>query len=460
MRSDIRAAADRVPQTPAFGRRGATTPLGTQGGAESLAPALTNAAGGDMISRAAVSGFAPRATLVVTLMAAVLVFRLHEVYPPLSAVRPALVLTIAGVGYLLVRTRPAVFSEVAADPMFRLVILLLAWAACTIPTSIWKGGSLAAWQSLMLNTVLVGATLCIPPTEAAYRFLRNAFLTFATVLGVALFSLGKMVADDRYSVSYSLDPNDLAAVFAMCVPFALGIVFARKARFIHRVIALAVAGLLIAGVTRTGSRGGTLAVLGALVTLFIYLPTNRKTLLSATVIPLLIGGFVLGPQSYRDKIAGLAAGEQDYNQTTYGGRIQVWQRGMGYVVSNPLLGLGVGNFTTQEGEVMKESGIPGHWMTAHNTYVQTAAELGIPGLLILLTVLGTALRLGHRTARSLLEDAAPVSGMIGFMVAAFFLSHAYAYHFFGLLALIALRARTASRETEVVRAPRPSGRRG
>ncbi len=402
------------------------------------------------------SGFAPRATIVVTLMAAVLVFRLHEVYPPLSAIRPALVGTLAGVAYLLVRSRPAVFSDVAADPIFRLVALMLMWAACTIPTAIWIGGSVTAWQSLMLNTVLVAATLCVPPTDSAYRWLRNAFLAFAAVLGVALFTLGKMVADDRYSVSYSLDPNDLAAVFAMCVPFSLAITFSSKARVIHRVLALAIAGLLIAGVTRTGSRGGTLAVLGALVTLFVYLPTNRKALLSATVLPLLIGGFVLGPQSYRNKIMGLAAGEEDYNQTQYGGRIQVWKRGMGYVASNPILGLGVGNFTTQEGEVMKESGIPGHWMTAHNTYVQTAAELGIPGFVILLALLGTALRLAHRTAKSAVEDVAPVAGMIGFMVAAFFLSHAYAYHFFGLLALVALRARTADRGIAPVSVPASS----
>jgi O-antigen ligase len=401
-------------------------------------------------STAYLVSFAPKATLVLTLMAAVLVFRLHEVYPPLSAIRPALLFTFAGVGYLLVRSRPDVFTDVARDPIFRLVMLLLAWAALTIPTAIWKGGSVTAWQSLMLNTVLVAAALCVPPSEAAYTKLRNAFLGFATILGLALFSIGQMVADDRFSVSYSLDPNDLAAVFAMCVPFALAITFSSTAPAARRFVALAVSGLLIAGVTRTGSRGGTLAVLGAVATLFVYLPAKRKVLLSATMIPLLIGGFVLGPQTYRDKIIGLAAGEEDYNQTTYGGRIRVWQRGMGYVAKKPILGLGVGNFTTQEGEVMKESGISGHWMTAHNTYVQAAAELGIPGFLILLVLLGTALRLAHRTAKGPVADVAPVAGMIGFMVAAFFLSHAYAYHFYGLLALVALRARTSAYNTPLV----------
>jgi O-antigen ligase len=407
------------------------------------------ASGAAMRPTVDLSGFAPRATLVVTLMAAVLVFRLHEVYPPLSAVRPALTFTAVGVLYLLARTRPSVFGELLSDPVFRLVTLLLVWAACTVPTSIWKGGSITAWQSLMLNTVLVGATLCVPPTETAYRVLRNAYLAFAAVLGIALFTIGQMVAEDRYSVSYSLDPNDLASVFAMCVPFALAITFSKAATTTQRLATLAITGLLIAGVTRTGSRGGTLAVLGALATLFMYLPSRRKAVLAATIIPILVGGFLLGPQSYRDKILGLAAGEEDYNQTTYGGRIQVWKRGMGYVASNPVLGLGVGNFTTQEGEVMKESGIGGHWMTAHNTYVQAAAELGIPGFVLLLTLMGTALRLAHRTARSSLEDAAPVAGMIGFMVAAFFLSHAYAYHFYGLLALVGLRSRVSMSSSAV-----------
>lgn len=386
--------------------------------------------------------FAPQAPLVVSLMAAILIFRLHELVPPLQAIRPALLVTGVGTFFILSRTKPQALQEVAETPLLRLVLLQAGWALLTIPTSIWRGGSVQAWQTMLLNTILVAAILCVPPTPKSYRFVRNAFLGCAAVLAVALFAVGKLVAEDRFSVSYSLDPNDLAALFAMCVPFALGMAFSSDTPAKQRALGLLAAGLYLAAITRTGSRGGTVAVLVGLAVLFLYLPGRRKFTLAALGVPLLVGAFLFGPDSYRAKLRSLAQGQEDYNQTVYQGRVQVWKRGLRYVAQNPVLGVGMGNFTVQEGETMQAEGVRGSWTTAHNSYLQVAAELGVLGFAVLLAMLLTSLRIGHRAARGPARDAAIVAGVSGYMVAAFFLSHAYAYHLFGLLALVGLYSRS------------------
>lgn len=396
------------------------------------------------MSRTAAVGYWKLTPLVVSAMAAVVIFRLHELYPPILFLRPALVLTFAGMLAIFVKTQGRVLEELTQNRILQLVLLQAFWAGLTIPTSVWRGGSFVAWQLMVINSIMVAAVLFVPPTLAGFAAIRRAFLVSAGVLSIALFTIGRMVADDRWSVSFSLDPNDLAAVLAMVAPIALGAAFVRRGTK-YRVLYLAAFALYLAAIVRTGSRGGTLALLTGLLVYFVYQPGTRKFAFMAAAVPLLIGGWALGPQSYRDKLTALAGGESDYNQTDYGGRVQTWKRGMKYVARNPVFGVGIGNFQTQEGTEMKEAGISGSWTNAHNAYIQAAAELGIPGFLILAALCATAIRMAHGIAIGPDKDASLVAGMLGYMVAAFFLSHAYAYHLFGLLALIALRARVRER---------------
>ena len=76
------------------------------------------------------------------------------------------------------------------------------------------------------------------------------------------------------------------------------------------------------------------------------------------------------------------------------GRIQIWQRGMGYMLDHPLLGVGAGNFPTAEGTISSIArntpswkGV--RWSAAHNSFVEIGAELGVPGLILFLLTLGT-----------------------------------------------------------------------
>jgi O-antigen ligase len=379
------------------------------------------------------------ATYVVLFMLAVIVFRLHETWPPLAALRPVLI--AGGVGSIAVLAGTSVPAILAVwqSPVFRCSAVVLVWATLTIPTSIWRGHSIEALQNLVFCTILVAGILLVRPDEQSFGRLRTGFIVFATLLAVALFVVGKGVGE-RYSVSYSLDPNDLAAIMAMCSPFAL--VGALRGTVITRIGYFGIFALLCAAVVRTGSRGGTLALLSGLCVLFLYLRMRTRVGLVIISIPVLFAAWFGAPPSYREKMESLARGEEDYNATDYGGRQNIWKRGLTYVREKPVLGVGVGNFDTREGRYLEDQGRVGRWTAPHNAYLQAAVDTGVIGFAIFAWMLATGFLLAHRIASST-RGAEPeyVAALAGFALAAFFLSHAYAYHLYALLGLVAARTR-------------------
>jgi O-antigen ligase len=143
--------------------------------------------------------------------------------------------------------------------------------------------------------------------------------------------------------------------------------------------------------------------------------------------------------------------ETDYNQTSESGRLQVWTRGVGYVLGHPLLGVGANNFTAAEGLLSpfagrQQYGVGVRWSAPHNTFLQIAAELGLPGLLFFVAMFVAAFRALKRWPSRLVDARGrpPISpalkqalraSLIGFIVGSFFLSLAYAELLYTLIAL-------------------------
>jgi O-antigen ligase len=63
-------------------------------------------------------------------------------------------------------------------------------------------------------------------------------------------------------------------------------------------------------------------------------------------------------------------------------RITIYLRGLSIFMENPLMGVGLGNFSIAEGAKHR-----GRWKAAHNVYIEIACELGICGLLIFVGLL-------------------------------------------------------------------------
>jgi O-antigen ligase len=75
------------------------------------------------------------------------------------------------------------------------------------------------------------------------------------------------------------------------------------------------------------------------------------------------------------------------------GRWQYWSRAAEAGAGAPLLGIGAGSF---ELFWAQDPGLPGSVRDAHSLYVETFGELGIPGLLLLISAVGWVLGFGLR----------------------------------------------------------------
>ena len=153
--------------------------------------------------------------------------------------------------------------------------------------------------------------------------------------------------------------------------------------------------LLTLGFVWTGSRGGFIAL--AAVAIFIVLRYSAMPLrwrLSATA---LVAAVLLASASdqYWQQMSTITSEDRLQPDTSETGRLQIWSRGIGYMLANPILGLGPGNFQAAEGTLSphaerQQYGIGVRWNAAHNSFIQVGAELGIPGLILFLGVIATA----------------------------------------------------------------------
>jgi O-antigen ligase len=201
----------------------------------------------------------------------------------------------------------------------------------------------------------------------------------------------------------------------------------------------------------------------------IALPKSVR--IGVGVLIVLVGGLV-AKDRYWESMSTLFRPTQDYNWTSPTGRVEVWGRGVGYMLQRPVLGVGVGKFEQAEGTLSAESeqrdrqGLGWKWSSPHNTFLEIGAELGLLGLGIFVALFAYAFRTLLFIARAPPQTAiqgargkaiaqALIGSLIAYVVAGSFLSHAYTAITYALLALVAGLAKAHSLDYERRSATRP-----
>ena len=176
---------------------------------------------------------------------------------------------------------------------------------------------------------------------------------------VGLFDTHSIEGRVRYRGDLN-DPNEVALVIA-AGGISLLIAFLRRKRSATiRVFAVLAIAMCVTAVMMTQSRGGQLAML---LVAFVYLARMYgwwafvPAALLATPL-MLFGG--------RDDAAADASTQLRY---------EAWAAGLDMFHRNPLVGVGAGQFVDH------------HYLTAHNSFVLTLAEMGFPGLVLFVSML-------------------------------------------------------------------------
>ncbi|MEA3396275.1 MAG: O-antigen ligase family protein [Chloroflexota bacterium] len=167
------------------------------------------------------------------------------------------------------------------------------------------------------------------------------------------------------------------------------------------------AGLLVLTQSRSAWIGGAVGILTLLLLWVGAGKRNwpRRVAGAALVVVLILGGVVYartGPERLAALWERPGGVETDVVGTvTLSGRVEIWSRALYAIQDFPFTGCGLGTFRKVLWILYPLFTIsPGHDIAhAHNMFLQTAVDTGLPGLIAYLALLGSAAAVGWRVAR-------------------------------------------------------------
>jgi O-antigen ligase len=240
------------------------------------------------------------------------------------------------------------------------------------------------------------------------------------------------------------DPNFFATYQVVALPLVLVLtsVAGRRLRFFLYGVTL----VIVASVLTSLSRGGILTLVAVLAVAFAV-PARRLFRSPMQKLAILVVIVAAGAVAYQStakdllpRIEAIIVNNQSSTATGRGsGRVDLWLAARTAFNQHPFEGIGFGAFPSQSTRLLLQTpGVQpqvyqitnvGH--EVHNAYLGTAAELGIPGLLLFLGMLGSVGRSLLQTGRRAREVGDELVGrlamglvvsLFGWMVASIFLS--------------------------------------
>lgn len=296
-------------------------------------------------------------------------------------------------------------------------------------------GSLAKYGKLLLPLLIM--ILIHDRREALYALgafgaaqLLLLFSSWALFLGVPIPWASSNMALTQYAVFSSyLDQGIMSAVFAaLCWHLREAVPgrFGRQTAVVIALVALANVFFVLNG--RSGH-----AVAIALLSLAIMWELPKKYRAAVVVLPFLIAlGLFVSSTKVRDRLTQVAHEVQSYSAkgestTSSGIRLAFWRRALEVVKDKPLLGAGIGSWSTEYNRLEKLQN-PAHINiegngNPHQEYLLWGVQLGIPGIVLLLALMGTVLRDAWRMEKN--HARATLSVLAGLAVACLFNSSLY-----------------------------------
>jgi O-antigen ligase len=286
-------------------------------------------------------------------------------------------------------------------------------------------GQLLLWLMYLGLAALVGST--ITGAGSARRFLDGIAVIAGWVCLIALFNFWGAGDPQMRWYSTFYWPNPFAAFLLLVLP--LQVVRMLRAQTGRETLAHgALAALFTVSFVLTYSRGAWLSLAAvAPVAAIILRPRSWGTalwrgaifaVLVAIAVIILTSSAPRGASSMN--VAGRAASIGNAGDSSIQGRVHFWRAALRIFRDHPWLGTGPGTFSAVHPQYQDDPRF--YARDAHNLYVQTLAETGLTGAVVLLWFLGALLALWLRTlARAQATEEYPLVAGVGLGLAAFWL---------------------------------------
>jgi O-antigen ligase len=367
-------------------------------------------------------------------------FRPYELVPGLGFLSSTAFYFAALTLVIFIPTQLSTEGTMTAFPTeVKCVLVMILLMVVTIPIGKDAGNSWLVFKDTYIKSVLMFIVMVnVLRTRARLMGLMWLSLSVGVILSymaIGMYLRGELKAEG-YRVAVQIggmfgNPNDLALHLVTMMPIAVALALGSESRLM-RLLYFAMAGVFVAGNMVTFSRGG---FLGLIVTgAVLAWKLGRRQRLNVVLASGVIGGLVilLAPGNYGLRILSIFYPEMD-NVGSNDQRRELLFRSIWVTLRNPW-GIGAGN-----SPVMND-----YNLQTHNAYTQVSSELGILGFVAYIIFIVSPFRKLAAIERALIaEDRRDwfyylsiglQASIAGYMVSSFFVSVAYNWFIYYLIA--------------------------
>ena len=325
------------------------------------------------------------------------------------------------------------------DVTGRLWALFLAWILLATPFSVWRGGSVAmlldyvphGWIQFYYFTTFVLSTKHL--RRLMFFLIASNFLLLVDCAWAGLMQTGRLEIPDSM---FFRNSNDLSLQLLVAITQFAYLLFERG--MWKRITGAAAMLTAVVFLFKTGARGASVALVA--LTLASLLMSRHRIRFALFAAAVSCGAVLIAPASVFHRISLIALEPESIvatdvsDEQAVGSQIQrmaLLRQSVIYALTNPLVGVGPGQFAAAAARDLAEEGKQAPWVGTHNSYTQVASECGIPAFLLYSSVIFLALCSNLRVYRhaSPSDDAA---GALAFCLFGSALAYATCTLFFHL----------------------------
>jgi len=318
---------------------------------------------------------------IITYMG-ILYLRPMEVHPELAPYHIARIFAVAIIlGFIL---RYGGTKKIFLNHKQDKILLILLFVITLSFTVGWIPRCLEVLEQMTKNVIIYALILGMVNSEKRLKILIWSILIMSGILGFntiqeyrALDSAAlNTVRLGGFSGGYFGGAGDFAVMMNVVIPYAFFLTVGGRP-ILFRPFSLLLLVILIWAMVATQARGGVIAF-GAVVLGLGYFGVRTRGFFKKFLSILLIASAVVGiiifsPSAFKERASTIT----DYqHQVTATMRIDYWILGIKMFLSNPLIGVGAGNYQIKYHDF---GGWETQWRVCHNMYIEALSELGILG---------------------------------------------------------------------------------
>jgi O-antigen ligase len=252
-------------------------------------------------------------------------------------------------------------------------LLFVVWSGCSVLIFEMEDVPKKFWTYVQLFLVL-WMIWELAPTRKRQLGLLLAYVlgAYVSAFSTIMVSRRELGIEQRFAAT-GFDANDLAGALALALPMAwyLGMTYRQP---LLRLLCRAYVPVGVVAIGLTGSRGGMIATIIALLIVPLTMTTLSPGRLVVAIAMLCISGSLAVAYVPDTVVKRLATTSADVQEGHLGGRGKIWIAGAKAFARRPLLGYGTSGFRTAIRPF-----IPTLPQVAHNSFLSVLVENGILG---------------------------------------------------------------------------------